>query len=201
MMEIRHNGDGLTVTWERTDKATHGAILDLLKAIPGAEFDRLALCWHVPAKQADRLYASFPKASYDYDAIGAVVEAQERRIDIFARNLEAMGVRLTVRNGRIIADGGNVSPLVQKLVDERSAFLAAWLRAQNAHNRAWRGAQGASMAKQVQSSILQSESDSRGVGDDLHNAELMRKSLHNAAVNQERQEALRRSRRGKDGVK
>jgi len=194
-MDIRLIDGQCVVTWERTSKEIHAEILDRLKCISGASFDKSASCWRVPSTQADRLFAAFPKASYCYDAICAVVDAQERRIAIFGQNLLDMGVKLTVTNGRLIAQGDNVSPLLQSLIEERGAELAAWLQAQNAISGASGGLESTLGAKPV--SIYD-----RGVfspsDDDLRQAALLADSLRNAAQHQYHTDAMRqRNRRRK----
>jgi hypothetical protein len=124
-----------------------------------------------------------------------VVDAQERRIAIFGQNLLDMGVKLTVTNGRLIAQGDNVSPLLQSLIEERGAELAAWLQAQNAISGASGGLESTLGAKPV--SIYD-----RGVfspsDDDLRQAALLADSLRNAAQHQYHTDAMRqRNRRRK----
>lgn len=187
-MNIQLTDGQLIITWERTSATVHGEILDRLKRIRGAEFNKAAGCWSLPVTQADRLFLAFPKASYDYDAICAVVDAQERRIAIFGQNLLDMGVKLTVANGRLIAQGDNVSPLLQSLIEERGADLAAWLQAQNARNRA-QGRQNAQVDGIAVSSIENAPTNvSSPSEDDLRQAALLAQSLRNAAKKQQRKQ-------------
>jgi hypothetical protein len=195
-MNIQLIDGQLIVTWMRTSKAVHDEILERMKCIRGAEFNKAAgRCWSLPVEQADRLFLAFPKASYDYDAICAVVDAQKRRIAIFGQNLLDTGVKLVVVDGRIIAQGEGVSPLLQQLVDERSEDLAIWLQSQNARKRA-QGRQGAFLDGIAVSSIENASTNvSSPSSEDLRKAELLATSLRNAAKNQEREDSMRQQRR------
>jgi len=183
-MEIRLIDGFCVVTWKRTSAEVHGEILDKIKRIRGAEFIKDAGCWLVPVAQADRLLAAFPKASYDYDALCAAFDRQDERIGIFGQSLLDMGVRLLVVDGRVIAQGEGVSPLLQSLIDERCAKLAAWLQAQDARYAGKYG-QGATKNGDLVLSIQNDNSnENRPSGGDLRQAELLAVSLRNAAQNQ-----------------
>lgn len=197
-MNIQLTDNQLIITWERTSATVHDEILDRIKRIRGAEFNKAQGCWSLPVAQADRLFLAFPKASYDYDAICAVVDAQERRIAIFGKNLLDMGVKLTVTNGRLIAQGDNVSPLLQSLIDERGADLAAWLQAQNARKAARRRQNAQVDGIAVSSTENVPTNVSSPSDDDLRQAALLASSLRNAAQNQTHKDAMRqRNRRRK----
>ena len=185
-----------TVTWERVPKPIHDEIVERLKKA-GAAFDKPRSCWTLPTKQADRLYAAFPKASYAYDVICSIVEAQERRIATFGHNLLAMGIRLIVSNGRVIAQGAGVSPTLQTAIDERGDNLRVWLQAQNAHRDARRAAGSTIGAIPVSSC---DRDNPRYSSEDLHQADLLAKSLRNAAKNEQHEQAMR-TRRGRAKVK
>lgn len=194
-MEIRLIDGSCVVTWERTSAEIHSEILDRLKRINGAAFDKSGSCWRVPAQQADRLYSAFPKASFDYDAVGAVVDAQERRIAIFGKNLLDMGVKLTVANGRLIAQGDGVSPLLQSLVDERGEKLRVWLASNTPalpHEYVCGTLAGAMQVQSINDRIAGVSGVS---GEVLRQAGLLAESLRNAAQNQYQEEAMRQQRR------
>ena len=184
-----------TVTWERVPKPVHDEIVERLKKA-GAAFDKPRSCWTLPTNQADRLFAAFPKASYAYDVICSIVEAQERRIAIFGRNLLALGIRLIVSNGRVVAQGTGATETLQSAIDERGDNLRVWLQAQNTIHGASRGLGSTVGAIPVQPIT----NDSARSDSDYHNAELLAKSLRNAAKNQDREDAMR-TRRGRAKVK
>lgn len=183
------------VTWQRTSKTVHNEILDRIKRIRGAEFNKAAGCWSVPVAQADRLFLAFPKASYDYDVICAVVEMQERRIAIFGQNLLDMGVKLSIANGHVIAHGDGVSPLLQQCVNERSDDLRVWLQStmHAVPNEYVCGTLVSAM--QVQSINDHIAGDSGVSGEDLRQAGLLASAMRNAAKNQEQENAMRQRRR------
>lgn len=118
----------LLVSWRGLTRAEHDRAVTALRTISGAVYDAEGKLWRVPVRQADRLYEALPGASYSYDAICAVVDAADGRIDRFMRNLRALGVRFAMQDDQVIAYGAHVSPLVQRLVSERSVAAAAWLR-------------------------------------------------------------------------
>lgn len=122
--------DALRVAWHGLPRAEHDRLVETLRAITGAVYDADLRAWKIPLRQADRLLAALPTASYSYDAISAAVEARRRHIHNFASSLLAGGIRLEQRSDRVIATGENVSPLIQQLVDERAAELAEWLAEQ-----------------------------------------------------------------------
>jgi hypothetical protein len=175
--------------------AEHAQCVAAAKTIPGATFSAADRCWYVPAKQADRLFAAFPQASYDYAAICAVVDAQRRRVHNFASFLVTHGVTLEVRGDTVVAHGDNVSPLVRKLVAERSAEIRAWLASQHARRRASGRSESHFVSDAVYSHINAQKGAPSASSEDLAKAELLAKSLRNAAKNQDRKELLRQSRR------
>lgn len=118
----------LKITWPRYAKAVHSEIVARLKAIPSATFDAEGECWFVHARQADRLLDAFPKASFCQDTIAAAVEAETQRARTFLDNLNRLGVRLVVEGGELVAVGEGVSPLLQRLVEERAASLRPMLQ-------------------------------------------------------------------------
>jgi hypothetical protein len=112
------------ITWPRYPKPTHQEIVNRLKTISGAEFDKLRLCWWVPVAQGAKLLELFPKASYSVDAICAAVDAESERGRWFYESLRLMGIELRiVESGAIVATGEGVSALIQTLIDERTAAL------------------------------------------------------------------------------
>jgi hypothetical protein len=171
----------LALSWKYASAAEHAQCVAAAKTIPGATFSAADRCWYVPAKQADRLYAAFPLASYDYDAICAVVDAQQRRVHNFANFLVSHGVALEVHGDTVVAHGDNVSPLVQKLVAERSAEIRAWLASQNARCRASGRPESHFASDAVYSRINAQKGASSASSEDLAKAELLAKSLRNAA--------------------
>lgn len=178
-MNIQLTDGQLIITWERTSATVHGEILDRLKRIRGAEFNKAAGCWSLPVAQADRLFLAFPQASYDYDAICAAVEARRRHIHNFASSLLAGGVRLEQRSDRVIATGENVSPLIQQLVDERAAELAEWLAEQQ--------------SAAAQPKRPHSRQQPAATPQAQREAELLVSSLRSAAANEQRRAAVRRA--------
>lgn len=200
-MNIQLIDGQLIVTWMRTSKDIHDEIVNRLTCIRGAEFNKAAGCWSLPVAQADRLVLAFPKASYDYDAICAVVDAEQRRIAVFGQNLLDTGVKLVVVDGRVIAQGTGVSPLLQQLVDERSDDLRVWLQTQNDRYRAQDGLGMPVGAMQVQS-INDRIAGASGVsGEDLRQAGLLASAMRNAAKNQEQEDAMRQRNRRSGKVK
>lgn len=162
-------GDGvLLVSWRGLTRAEHDRAVAALRAISGAAYDAEEKLWRVPVRQADRLYEALPGASYSYDAICAVVDTADGRIDRFMRNLRALGVRFELRAGRVLALGDNVSPLVQQLVDERGAAAEVWL-----HDH-----------PETPIVLPCSPADSPVDGETWRQGELFRAALHNAARNQ-----------------
>jgi hypothetical protein len=131
-MQVEMREHRLRVSWPRCDRSAHDAIVERLKCIKAARFDKEQGCWFIPVSEADRLMDAFPKASYDYDAICAAVERQQQRAAIFGRSLLGMGIKFVAVDDRVIAQGAGASPLLQKLIDERNGGLLAWLQAQEA---------------------------------------------------------------------
>ncbi len=209
-MEIVMRDGVIVVAWELSayTVAVNTEIKNRLHRIAGVEYDGRQKVWTVPAAQADRLYAAFPKASYDYDVICAVVDAQVGRCAIFYRSLVGMGVRLVCDDsGAIVAVGDGVSPLLQAAVDERSEELRPMVQAEQA---AWlenSGQIGFADALQVQFTINEITSDSRAVSavsaETLRQAEILINGMRNAVQNQYEAEAARqrRSRRRKSKTK
>jgi hypothetical protein len=185
----------LALSWKYASTAEHAQCVAAAKTIPGATFSAADRCWYVPAKQADRLFAAFPLASYDYAAICAVVDAQQQRVHNFASFLVTHGVTLEVRGDTVVAHGDNVSPLVQKLVAERSAEILAWLASHNARRRASGRPESHFTSDAVYSHINAQKGAPSASSEDLAKAELLAKSLRNAARNQAGNELLRQSRR------
>lgn len=118
----------LVVSWRGLSKAEHDRTVQALRGISKAYYDADLRAWRVPLRQADRVLATLPHASYSYDALCAAVAAEEGRIDRFMRNLRALGVHFEVQAGQVMVRGPHVSPLVQQLVAERNAAALAWLR-------------------------------------------------------------------------
>lgn len=200
-MEIVMRDGVIVVAWELSayTVAVNTEIKNRLHRIAGVEYDGRQKVWTVPAAQADRLYAAFPKASYDYDVICAVVNAQAGRCAIFYRSLVGMGVRLVCDDsGAIVAVGDGVSPLLQAAVDERSEELRPMVQAEQAAWLANSGQIGDVDGDLVSSTENEITSDSRpvsGVSDEtLRQAELLVNGMRNAAKNQYEAEAARQSR-------
>lgn len=191
--------DGLiVVTWKLSEYtvAVNTEIKNRLHRIAGVEYDGRQKVWTVPSAQADRLYAAFPKASFDYDVICAVVDAQAGRCAIFYRSLVGMGVRLVCGDsGAIVAVGDGVSPLLQSLVDERSEELRPMVQAESAAWLEISGQIGFADALQVQFNTNEITGDSRAVSavsaETLRQAELLVNGMRNAAKNQYNEEAAR----------
>lgn len=95
--------------------------------------------------------------------------AEEGRIDRFMRNLRAMGVQFEVQDGRVMALGPHVSPLVQQLVAGRNDAALAWL----SEHPAEPAAQPASPPPPLLD------------GEAVRQAALLAQSLRNAAKNQQ----------------
>lgn len=128
MIITLHTPTRLKITWPRYSKAVHGEIVARLKAIPSAAFDAEGGCWFVHTRQADRLLAAFPKASFCPDTIAAAVEAETQRARTFLDNLTRLGVTLVIRDGELVAVGEGVSPLLERLVEERAESLRPLLQ-------------------------------------------------------------------------
>lgn len=179
-VNIQMDADLLTVHWFGVSRAQHDDYVNRLKSITGATFDKTNRRWTVPARQADRLYAAFPEAAYDYDAICAVVAAERRHTQIFAENLIALGVKLEVDAGQIVAVGDGVSPLLQRLVNERSVALLEWLQSQP--------------ETPPSSSPHKPAPPEHASPDELHRAGLLAAGMRNAARARERKSAIIRRR-------
>lgn len=103
-------------------------LVERIKQVSGATWDKEARCWFVPLQQGDKLIETFPKASYSYEALCACWDAEKRRTATFADNLARWGIQLVIDDsGAIVAVGDNVSPLLQDMVRERSEALRAWV--------------------------------------------------------------------------
>lgn len=195
MMTVVVAGDALRISWQQEPRWRHDDYCAALREISGVRYDPNIRSWVCPLRNADRILEAFPHASYDYDAICAVVDAQKRRIAVFGQNLLDMGVKLVVVDGRVIAQGDGVSPLVQSLIDERCDDLRVWLQSQNACNGAWRRQIGAIDGAVVSSIENALTSDSRPSNEDLRQAGLLASAMRNAAKNQEQEDAMRQQRR------
>lgn len=171
-MLVEVHDDSLAVSWQRVPPHVHADLVESMKYIPGASFDARAKCWRVPLRQADRVYEALPDASYSYDAISAAVAAADERIDRFMRNLRAMGVQFEVQDGRVMALGPHVSPLVQQLVAGRNDAALAWL----SEHPAEPAAQPASPPPPLLD------------GEAVRQAALLAQSLRNAAKKQQRKQ-------------
>ncbi len=127
MMSVVVADGALRISWEQEPRWRHDDYCAALREISGVRYDPNIRSWVCPLRNADRILEAFPHASYDYDAICAAVAAEEGRIDRFMRNLRAMGVQFEVQDGRVMALGPHVSPLVQQLVAGRNDAALAWL--------------------------------------------------------------------------
>lgn len=164
--------DALRVAWHGLPRAEHDRLVETLRAITGAVYDADLRAWKIPLRQADRLLEALPTASYSYDAISAAVAAADERIDRFMRNLRAMGVQFEVQDGRVMALGPHVSPLVQQLVAGRNDAALAWL----SEHPAEPAAQPASPPPPLLD------------GEAVRQAALLAQSLRSAAKNQQRKQ-------------
>ena len=123
-MQIELVNGLIQAKWPRYPKPTHDEIVRRLKTISGTEFDKQGKCWWVPAGQADRVMALFPRASFDYDTICAATDAESGRERAFYDSMVYLGVEFAFdESGAIVAVGDGVSPLIQSLVDERADAL------------------------------------------------------------------------------
>lgn len=207
-MEIVMRDGVIVVAWELSayTVAVNTEIKNRLHRIAGVEYDGRQKVWTVPAAQADRLYAAFPKASYDYDVICAVVDAQVGRCAIFYRSLVGMGVRLVCDDsGAIVAVGDGVSPLLQAAVDERSEELRPMVQAEQAawlENSGQIGDVDGDLASFTANEI---PGDFRPVlavsAETLRQAELLVNGMRNAVQNQYEAEAMRQRRSRRRTVK
>ena len=207
-MEIVMRDGVIVVAWELSayTVAVNTEIKNRLHRIAGTEYDGRQKVWTVPAAQADRLYAAFPKASFDYDVICAVVNAQVGRCAIFYRSLVGMGVRLVCDDsGAIVAVGDGVSPLLQAAVDERSEELRPMVQAEQA---AWLEISGqigdvagdlvSSTANGITSDFMAVSAVSAEV---LRQAEILVNGMRNAVQNQYETEVARQRRSRRRMVK
>lgn len=122
-MNITVENNALRLTF-----AYHAEIVARCKLIGGATWDKEQRCWYVPLQQADKVARMFPKAAYDFDAIGAVLDAEKQRTATFAAGLIRMGVRLRIdASGAVCAVGDGVSPVLADMVAQRSDDLRAWV--------------------------------------------------------------------------
>lgn len=177
VMSVAANNNGLVITWQNMPRARHDEIVETLRAIKHASFDRKTSCWTVPAKQADRIYAEFPHASYSYDAICMIVVAQERRNRILYQNLRAMELELSVEDGRVVASGATATPVLQKFLDDRPDFAEYVL------------------AQPAPPPVNQTPSPVARDAEHMRQAELFSLSLRNAATHQYRAERFAAQRR------
>lgn len=107
-------------------------IVERMKTIPGAAYDKATKQWTVPAANADKLLDLFPLASYDYDAIAAACDAAAQRAVWFADSLRRWGIGLEIDgDGRVVAVGETVSPLIQDLVTARAEALRCYATTQS----------------------------------------------------------------------
>lgn len=171
-MLVEVHDDSLAVSWQRVPPHVHAELVESMKYITGASFDARAKCWRVPLRQADRVYAALPAASYSYDAISAAVAAEVGRTDRFMRNLCALGVQFEVRDGQVLALGPHVSPLVQQLVAGRNDAALAWLSEHPVEPASAPAAPNQPLPD----------------GETWHQAALLATSLRNAAKNQQRKQ-------------
>lgn len=109
----------LKVTWPDYGVSINSAVIDRLRVVPGAEPGRGRLYW-CPLLQLARLIELFPKASYDY----AALQAADHAARTFYESAIGMGIALIIdASGAVCAVGENVSPLVERIVSERSHAL------------------------------------------------------------------------------
>lgn len=207
-MEIVMRDGVIAVAWELSayTVAVNAEIKARLHRIAGVEYDGRRKVWTAPLAQADRLYAAFPKASFDYDVICAVVAAQAGRCAIFYRSLAGMGVRLVCDDsGAIVAVGDGVSPLLQSLVNERSEELRPMVQAKNAAWLEISGQIGDVAGDLVSSTANEITNDSSAVSavsaETLRRAELLVNGMRNAAQNQYETEVARQRRSRRRMVK
>lgn len=118
------------ITWPTYDAAIEAQILERLKTVPGIE--GRGRRWYAPAIQVSRLIELFPKCSIGYDAL--------RAADGLGRAFYTMLVRFHIElgldaSGAVCAVSGNVSPLIQQLIDERAHALRTLVAAERGTKR------------------------------------------------------------------
>lgn len=103
-----------------------------IKSLPERTFDAAAKCWHVPVKDFDQVLNLFPDSTVHPDVweiVYPTTAIRLRRAEQFCTNLNMLGVSLHPQeDGRIIAQGPGVSPVLQTEVDKFQAEIRLLLR-------------------------------------------------------------------------
>lgn len=104
-----------------------------IKSLPDRTFDAATNCWHVPLKDFAQVIGLFPESEVHADVWETVfptVAIRLRRAEQFCVNLNLLGVSLHQQpDGRIIAIGAGVSPVLQAEVDKRQTEIRTLLHA------------------------------------------------------------------------
>jgi len=90
-MQVTTHADGLHVTFPYS-----AALVERIKRVPDAAWDKARRLWIVPTAQADRLMEAMPQASYDYGAFCAACDAHEGRERAFYESMVQLGVKLAI---------------------------------------------------------------------------------------------------------
>lgn len=98
-----------------------------VKTLPTRVFDRDAGAWLVPLADFARVLAlGGDDASVDVEVWEAAYPTRARRLAgalTFCQALAALGVTICLQDGRLVAQGAHVSPLVQAEVEQRGALI------------------------------------------------------------------------------
>lgn len=113
-MLVSLSGEQLRIAF-RYDKS----VVERIKQVAGASWDKQRRAWYVPAGNVLRMLREFPEASYDYDVFVAAERAAKRWI----ADLHRLGVTLWRDGERIVAHGPGVSPVIEDALQERKAWL------------------------------------------------------------------------------
>jgi len=90
-MQVTTHADGLHVRFPYS-----AALVERIKQVRDASWDKERCVWVVPAAQADSLMEGFPEASFDYGAFCAACDAHEGRERAFYESMVQLGVKLAI---------------------------------------------------------------------------------------------------------
>jgi len=90
-MQVTTHADGLHVRFPYS-----AALVERIKQVRDAAWDKERRVWVVPTAQADSLMEEFPQASFDYGAFCAACDAHEGRERAFYESMVQLGVKLEI---------------------------------------------------------------------------------------------------------
>jgi len=118
-MQVTTHADGLHVWFPYS-----AALVERIKQVRDASWDKERRVWVVPVQEADRLMEGFPEASFDYGAFCAACDAHEGRERAFYESMVQLGVKLEIdASGAVYGVHEAMTDVLQAEIRARSEGL------------------------------------------------------------------------------